>query len=256
MLPLGFRLMQFDLSGKTALITGGSRGLGREIALAYADAGADVIIVSRKLEACEAVVTEIEAKGRRGLAIAANVGHWAECDNVIDAAYAGFGKIDILVNNAGKSPLYDSLTGIDERLYDTVLNLNLKGPFRLSAVIGERMAARDGGSIINVSSLAAIRPRGDIVTYAAAKAGLNAMTEAMADALGPKVRVNCILPGPFLTDISKAWDMDAFAKRAETNIALKRGGEPHEIVGAALYLASDMSSYTTGALIRIDGGSR
>ena len=245
-----------DLSGKVALITGGSRGLGREIALAYAEAGADVIIASRKQDACDTVAAEITAMGRKALPIAANVGHWDGCDALIEAAYDQFPHIDILVNNAGKSPLYDTLTGIDERLYDTVLNLNLKGPFRLSAVIGERMAAGDGGSIINISSLAAIRPQKHVVTYAAAKAGLNAMTEAMADALGPKVRVNCIMPGPFLTDVSKAWDMEKFATRAAENIALRRGGDPEEIVGAALYLASDLSSYTTAAIIRIDGGCR
>lgn len=245
-----------DLSGKTAIVTGGSRGLGRAIALAYAEAGADVVIASRKLDDCKAVAAEVEALGRSALPVAANLSQWSDCDALIDAAYARFGQIDILVNNAGKSPLYDSLTDIDERLYDTVLDLNLKGPFRLSAVIGERMAAGEGGSIVNVSSLASIRPAAHIVTYAAAKAGLNAMTEAMADALGPKVRVNCILPGPFLTDISKAWDMEAFQRRADERIALKRGGEAEEIVGAALYLASDHASYTTGALIRVDGGSR
>lgn len=245
-----------DLSGKTALVTGGSRGLGKAIALAYAEAGADVIVASRKLENCEAVAREIEGLGRQALPIAVNASRWDECDRLIDAAYDRFGKVDILVNNAGKSPLYDSLTGIDERLYDSVLDLNLKGPFRLSAVIGERMAAGDGGSIINISSAAAIRPAANVVTYAAAKAGLNAMTEAMADALGPKVRVNCIMPGPFLTDISKAWDMEAFNRRAEERIALKRGGEADEIVGAALYLASDHASYTTAAIIRVDGGSK
>ncbi|MEK9904347.1 MAG: SDR family oxidoreductase [Rhodospirillales bacterium] len=245
-----------DLSGKTALITGGSRGLGRAIAIAYAEAGANIIIASRDLKNCEIVAREIEALGRDALPVAAHVGRWEECDELIEKAYNQFSTIDILVNNAGKSPLYENLSDIDERLYDSVLNLNLKGPFRLSSVIGERMAAGQGGSIINISSLAAIRPRADIVTYAAAKAGLNAMTEAMADALGPKVRVNCIMPGPFLTDVSKAWDMEAFSKRAQELIALKRGGQPEEIIGAALYLASDHSSFTTAAIIRVDGGSR
>jgi len=243
-----------DLSGKVALITGGSRGLGREIALAYAEAGADIVVASRRIEACETVAEEIRALGRKALPVAANVSRWDACDALIEAAYAGFGRVDILVNNAGKSPLYDSLTSIDERLYDSVLDLNLKGPFRLSAVIGERMAAGDGGAIINISSVGAIRPRANIATYAAAKAGLNALTEAMADALGPNVRVNCIMPGPFMTDIAKAWDREAFARRAEERIALKRGGQPEEIVGAALYLASDAASYTTGAILRVDGG--
>jgi NAD(P)-dependent dehydrogenase (short-subunit alcohol dehydrogenase family) len=117
------------------------------------------------------------------------------------------------------------------------------------------MAAGDGGSIINISSTASIRPDASVIPYASAKAGLNAMTEAFAYAYGPKVRVNCIMPGPFLTDISKAWDMKAFNERAR-HFALGRGGEPDEIVGAALYFASDASSYTTGAVLRIDGGSR
>ena len=114
----------------------------------------------------------------------------------------------------------------------------------------------DGGAIINVSSTAAIRPTKEVITYAAAKAGVNAMTEAFADAYGPKVRVNCIMPGPFLTDISKAWDMDAFNARAQERIAMKRGGEAEEVAAAALYLASDGASYTTGAILKIDGGSK
>lgn len=245
-----------DLSGKTVLITGGSRGLGRAMALGFAEAGADVAIASRKLESCEATAKEIEALGRRALPMACHVGHWDQCDALIAAVYEAFGRIDVLVNNAGMSPIYDSLADITEALWDKVIDVNLKGTFRLAAVIGERMAAGDGGAIINVSSVAAIRPRKDIAPYAAAKAGVNALTEALADAYGPKVRVNCIMPGPFLTDISKAWDMDAFADRARDSIALGRGGEADEIVGAALYLASDHASYTTGAVLKIDGGSR
>jgi NAD(P)-dependent dehydrogenase (short-subunit alcohol dehydrogenase family) len=245
-----------DLSGKVALITGGSRGLGREIALGMAAAGADIIVASRKLEACEAVCAEVEALGRQALPVAVNISHWDQCDALIEAAYARFGRVDVLVNNAGKSPLYDTLTSVDERLYDAVLDLNLKAPFRLSAVIGERMKAEGGGAILNISSRAAIRPQAHLVTYAAAKAGLNAMTEAMADALGPEVCVNCIMPGPFLTDVSKAWDMEKFQQRADEQIALQRGGQPDEVVAAALYLCSDHASYTTAAILRIDGGCR
>ena len=244
-----------DMSGKVVLITGGSRGLGREMALGFAHAGADLIIASRKLENCEATADEIRAIGRKALPVAAHVADWEACDRLADAAYDAFGKVDVLINNAGMSPLYDRPVGITETLYDKVLDLNLKGPFRLMANIGERMIEAGGGAIVNVSSVAAIRPKKHIITYAAAKAGLNAMTEAMADALGPTVRVNCIMPGPFLTDISKAWDMDTFNERARSSIALQRGGQPDEIVGAALYLASEHAGYTTGAIIRIDGGS-
>lgn len=244
-----------DMTGKVVLITGGSRGLGREMALGFAHAGADLIIASRKVENCEAVADEVRAIGRKALPVGAHVADWEACDRLADAAYDEFGRVDVLINNAGMSPLYDRPVGITETLYDKVLDLNLKGPFRLMANIGERMIGAGGGAIVNVSSVAAIRPKKHIITYAAAKAGLNAMTEAMADALGPTVRVNCIMPGPFLTDISKAWDMEAFNERARSSIALQRGGSPDEIVGAALYLASDHASYTTGAIIRIDGGS-
>ena len=142
-----------------------------------------------------------------------------------------------------------------ESLWDKVLAINLKGPFRLSAAIGTRMAAGDGGSIINISSIAAVRPTPGTIPYAAAKAGLNAMTVGLAKAFGPNVRVNAIQAGPFLTDISKAWDMDAFKARAATSIALRRGGEPNEIVGAALYFASAASSFCSGAVLALDGGS-
>lgn len=245
-----------DMTGKKVLITGGSRGLGRCMALGFAEAGADVAITSRKIESCEATAKEVEAFGRKAFPYAAHVGHWEQCDGLVDAVYKEFGKLDVLVNNAGMSPLYESLADIPEALWDKVMDVNLKGTFRMAALVGQRMAAGDGGAIINVSSVAAIRPRKDVAPYSAAKAGVNALTEALADAYGPKVRVNCIMPGPFLTDISKAWDLDAFAERARTNIALHRGGEPEEIVGAALYLASDHASYTTGAIIKIDGGSK
>jgi len=243
----------FELTGKVAIVTGGSRGLGREMALAFADHGADVVVASRKLENCEAVADEVRARGRRALAVGYHAASWADADRLAEAAYAEFGRVDILVNNAGMSPLYPSLDQVSEELFDKVIGVNLKGPFRLSAVVGTRMAAGNGGSIINVSSIASERPSPAEVPYGAAKAAINNLTRGLAASFGPKVRVNCIVPGPFLTDISKAWDLDAFNARAKQAYALGRGGEPHEIVGAALYLASSASSYTTGALINVDG---
>jgi NAD(P)-dependent dehydrogenase (short-subunit alcohol dehydrogenase family) len=245
----------FDLSDKVALVTGGSRGLGRAMVLAFARAGADVVIASRKLASCEETAAEVTALGRQALPVACHVGSWTDVDALTESAYARFGRVDILVNNAGMSPLYPSVDQVSEALYDKVLDVNLKGPFRLMAAIGTRMAAGDGGSIINISSGAATRPTPDVIPYAAAKAGLNAMTRAFAHAFGPSVRVNCIQAGPFLTDISKAWDMEAFTARAETTMALRRGGEPDEIVGAALYFASAASSFTTGAILPVDGGT-
>jgi NAD(P)-dependent dehydrogenase (short-subunit alcohol dehydrogenase family) len=244
----------FDLTGKVALITGGSRGLGREMALAFAEHGADVVIASRKQDACEQTAREVEARGRRALAHACHVGKWSELDGLADAAYAHFGKVDILVNNAGLSPLYPSLDQVSEELFDKVIGINLKGPFRLAALIGKRMMDGEGGVIINVSSTAAVTPSPQSEPYGAAKAGLNALTRSLAYAFGPKVRVNCIMPGPFLTDISKAWDLESFNAAAEERIPLGRGGQPHEIVGAALYFASGASSFTTGAVLPVDGG--
>jgi len=244
-----------DFSGQVALVTGGSRGLGRQMVLAMAERGADVVITSRKVEACEAVAAEVEAMGRQAMPYGCHVGHWDEIDRLVDAAYERFGKVDICINNAGMSPLYPKLTDVSEDLFDKVVGLNLKGPFRLMALVGERMAAGDGGSIINISSTASLNPSPTSEPYGAAKSGLNALTRSFAFAYGPKVRVNCIVAGPFLTDISKAWDMPAFEERAKTNLALQRGGEPEEIVGAALYLASPSSTFTTGTLIRVDGGT-
>lgn len=246
----------FDLSGKTALITGGSRGLGRQMARAFAANGAEVMVASRKQGACDAAAGEIEDDfGVRAWGIAANVSDWEQCDALVSQVYDRVGRVDVLVNNAGLSPLYPSVAEVSEALFDKVVGVNLKGPFRLSAAIGTRMAADRGGSIINVSSIAAIRPTPDVLPYAAAKAGLNALTEGMARTFGPTVRVNGIQAGPFVTDISKAWDLEAFQRRAEQTIALQRGGEPQEVVGAALYFASDASSFCSGAILRLDGGA-
>lgn len=243
----------FSLSGKVALITGGSRGLGKKMAIAFGQAGADVIIVSRKIETCQEVAKEIESLGKKAFPYSCHVGRWEEINKMVEVVYKEFGKVDILVNNAGKSPLYDSLDTVSEKMWDSVLDLNLKGPFRLSSLIGTKMSEGDGGSIINISSTAAVNPSTIEVPYAAAKAGLNTLTIAMAKAFGPKVRVNGIMPGPFLTDISKAWNEEMMEEFRKTSI-LQRAGNPDEIIGAALYLASDASSFTTGTIITVDGG--
>jgi NAD(P)-dependent dehydrogenase (short-subunit alcohol dehydrogenase family) len=240
----------FDLSGKVALITGGSRGLGLQMVRAFAKAGADVIITSRKLDACEAAAEEVRAMGRRALAVPVHAARWAELDRLIEDAYAEFGRVDILVNNAGMSPAVPSHE-VTEQLFDSVLGLNFKGPFYLAAQIAHRMNQGDGGVIINISSSGALMPLPAVVPYSGAKAALNAMTVSFAREYGPKVRVNTISAGPFLTDISKAWTPEA---RERSNNALGRPGRPEEIVTTALYLASPMSSFTTGTIVRVDGG--
>jgi NAD(P)-dependent dehydrogenase (short-subunit alcohol dehydrogenase family) len=223
---------------------------------AFAEQGADVIIASRKLDDCEQLAAEIRLRtGRKAFPIACNVSDWAQCDTLVDTAYAEFGGVDILVNNAGMSPLYPSLDQVSESLWDKVIGLNLKGPFRLAALIGTRMATTEGGSIINISSMAAIRPAPENLPYAAAKAGLNVLTEGFAQAFGPAVRVNTIQCGAFRTDISRAWTPEV-AEALAVSAALGRVGEPEEIIGATVYFASDASSFCTGATLRLDGGIR
>lgn len=240
----------FDLSGKVALITGGSRGLGRQMALAFADAGADVIVASRKIEACEEVADEIRAKGRRAAALTVHAGRWDDVNALIEKAYAAFGRIDILVANAGMSPSVPAHE-VTEALFDSVMNLNFKGPFRLCAEVAHRMNQGEGGVIIATSSSGALVPAPNTIPYGGAKAALNAMTVSLAHGYGPKVRVNAISAGPFLTDISKAWPEEM---RETSDNALQRPGRPEEIVGTALWLASEASSFVSGAIIRCDGG--
>lgn len=247
--------VHYDFTGKVVVITGGSRGLGHAMALGFAKAGANLAIASRKLDSCEATVKEIRALGRDGSAHAIHVGKWEDCNRLADEVYARWGRADVLINNAGLSPLAPSSLETSEELFDKVIAVNLKGPFRLSALFGSRMVAGDGGAIINIASVAAIRPNPETAPYAAAKAGLNVLTIAHAKEFGPKVRVNCIMCGPFHTDISKGWSRtEEFTQRARETFPLQRAGEPEEVVGAALYFASPAASFTTGAVLRIDGG--
>jgi NAD(P)-dependent dehydrogenase (short-subunit alcohol dehydrogenase family) len=244
----------FNLDGKVIVVTGGSRGLGRAMCSAFAQAGATVVVSSRKQDACDQAAADIaQETGQTCVGIACHVADWEACDSLVDAVYEKFGRIDVLVNNAGLSPLYESLSSVTRELWDKVIGVNLSGPYRLAAIVGERMAAADGGSIINVSSTAAVAPSGSELPDAIAKAGVHNLTKGLARVYAPAVRTNCIMPGPFLTDVSAAWTDEV---KAELNAAvpLGRSGEPGEIIGAALYLASDASSYTNGAVIKVDGG--
>jgi NAD(P)-dependent dehydrogenase (short-subunit alcohol dehydrogenase family) len=245
---------RFDLTGKTALITGGSRGLGRAMAQAFAEAGANIAVVSRKLPACEAAARELEALGVRALPYACHLGRWDEIEPMASAVWEHFGGIDILVNNAGMSPLYPSLEAVTEAGFDSVVNLNFKGPFRLTALIGQRMHEGKGGSVINISSTAALGASPWALPYAGAKAALNLLTQGFAAAYSPNVRVNSIIVGPFGTDVAEHWaDPPDHDHPGYTKAGL-RIGRPDEIQGLALYLASDASSFTNAAMIRIDGG--
>ena len=252
---MGFLDSLFDLTGKVVVVTGGSRGLGKQIVLGCAQAGADVVVASRKIEACQIVADEVEAStGRQAMAYGVHVGRWDQLEPFVNSVYERFGRIDVLVNNAGVSPYYEKNTDVTEQLFDTINNLNYKGPFRLTALVGERMQAAGSGSIINISSGAATDPGGNNIPYGSSKAALNTLTQGFAVAYAPEVRVNTIVSGGMLTDIIK----DYMAMQGESitaNIPMKRIGNPEEMVGAVIYLASDASSYTTGATIRVDGGA-
>jgi NAD(P)-dependent dehydrogenase (short-subunit alcohol dehydrogenase family) len=244
-----------DLAGRTALVTGGSRGLGKAMVTEFARRGANVVIASRKLDNCQELAAEIEDRFEvTATPVAVNVSDWDQCTRLVDEVYDTVGPLDILVNNAGLSPQYPSVDAVSEALWDKVIGVNLKGPFRLSALVGTRMAEDGGGAIINISSVASVRPTPATVPYAAAKAGLDTLTAAFAQTFAPAVRVNGILCGHFLTDVSAAWDMTEFDQRAKDHIMLQRAADPDEIIGAAMFLASSASSYCTGSLLTVDGG--
>jgi NAD(P)-dependent dehydrogenase (short-subunit alcohol dehydrogenase family) len=237
----------FDLSGRVAVVTGGSRGIGRSVVLGYAAAGADVVVASRKLEACEAVAQEVrETTGRRALPVACNVSVWEDCDRLVDTVFSEMGTCDILVNNAGSSPLYPDLVSVTKEYYDKVHALNARGPFRLCALIGTRMYEGDGGAIINVSTMGSLRPGSKELVYAMAKAGMNALTQGLVDAFAPKVRANTVLPGSFATDVAR---QAYWLTGGEDQMRLI--GQPDEMVGICLYLASDAGAYTNGATIEV-----
>lgn len=241
-------------AGKVVVVTGASKGLGRAMALGFGEAGADVVVASRKLEPCQWVADEISTLGVQALAVSCHVGDWDQCQALVDAAVDRFGRIDVLVNNAGIAPVPPSLLGVTADLFDKTIAVNLRGPLRLTALAAEHMPP--GGSVINISSKAALHPTSFTVVYAAAKAGLNALTKAAAEEFGPRgIRVNAIVCGTFHTD-SFRQSMPTEAAQADmaSRISLGRIASADEIVGTALYLASDASSYVTGDLILVDGG--
>ena len=243
-----------DATGKVVIVTGGSKGLGREMVLGFAEAGADVVVVSRKLGPCEAVAQEVREMGRRALAVSCHVGDWEQCEALVDVTVAEFGCIDVLVNNAGIAPVPLSLVAVTSDLFDKTIAVNLKGPLRLMALSAQHMPP--GGSVVNISSKASIYPSPFTVVYAAAKAGLNALTKAAARNSGRAASGSTRLCAERSTQTAST---HLYRRRRPRRRWRRRslGAEsrpPREIVGTALYLASDASSYLTGELIMLDGG--
>ncbi len=252
----GKYLDKFLLSGQVALITGASRGIGREIALGFAEAGADIVLASRKLPDLEAVAKEITAVGRKALPVAANIRNIDEVMSLVKKAVEEFGRIDILVNNAATNPVFGSVFKMDERAWETTIGLNLKGYFFLSQAVGRMMKEKGGGRIINIASIDGIRPRLGASLYAISKAGVIMLTQALAQEWGRyNIRVNSIAPGVVRTRFSEALvNNPTIHASTLDSTALGRIAEAEEIVGAALFLASEASSYLTGQTIVIDGG--
>ena len=244
----------FRCDDKVVVVTGASKGLGRAMALGFAEAGADVVVASRKLDACEAVANEVRSLGRRALAVACHVGDWSQCEHLIGATIAEFGRIDVLVNNAGIAPVPPSLLGVTEDLFDKTIAVNLKGPLRLSALAASHMAP--GSTILTISSKASTHPSPFTVVYAAAKAGLNVLTRSMSQEFAAQgIRVNGIICGTFHTDsFHKSLPNEAAAAAIASRVSVGRIADASEIVGTALYLATDASSYLNGQMIVLDGG--
>lgn len=246
---------KFSLEGKVALITGGSRGIGRAIALTFADAGADIAVSSRKLEALEIVATEIRAKGRKGMAIASHVARPEESKNLVEKVKVEFGRIDILVNNAGTNPYYGPLLDAEEKAWDVTMNVNLKGPFLMGQMVARVMKEQGGGNIINIASVFGLKAS-ELAIYSVTKAGLIMLTKVMAKEWGQyNIRVNAIAPGLTRTRFSEAlWTKPDRFEAAVHETVLGHLGEPEDIARAALYLASDAASHVTGVTIPVDGG--
>jgi NAD(P)-dependent dehydrogenase (short-subunit alcohol dehydrogenase family) len=243
-----------ELAGRVALVTGATRGLGRAIAHALACAGATVVVSSRKEDACVAVAAEIAAEtGATVTPLRLHVGDWDAIEPAVDSIIAEHGRLDVVVNNAGIAPLAPTLLDVSQGLFDKTIEVNLKGPFRLMAVAGARMVAAGGGSIVNISSIGAERPSPQEAMYAASKNGLNALTRAFAQEYAPTVRVNCVMPGAFATDMASDWD-EEFVSKVVDRLPAGRLGRPEELAGLVVHLASDQAAYTTGAIIPVDGG--
>ncbi len=250
----------FSLVGKVAIITGASKGIGEAIAQAYAQAGARVVVNSRKQEAVDEVANAINAENTEGgvaaIGVAGQVGNAADCQKIFDAAMSAFGRVDIIVNNAAANPVFGPVEQTDDRAFNKIMEVNVKAPFELAKLCLPVMQANGGGSIVNISSIGGISPENFLGIYSVSKAALISLTKVMAMEWGKyNIRANVICPGLIQTKFSEAlWANDKILQHVLNNVPLNRVGQPDEISGLALFLASDSSGYCTGGVFMADGG--
>lgn len=247
----------FSLTGKVAIVTGGSRGIGRSIAVALAEAGADVCVAARKPEALEESAAAVRATGRKVIAVPTNVRDLEALQNLVNETKRQLGRVDILVNNAATNPVFGPVVNLDERAWDAIMNTNVKSAFFLSKMVRDAILEHgQGGAIINVSSTGGLRASQGLGGYSVSKAAVIMLTQVCAKEWGSDgIRVNCIAPGLIKTDFSRAlWENEAISKNAVQTGALKRIGAPDEMAGAVVYFAAAASSFTTGQTLVLDGG--
>ncbi|MBW1883503.1 MAG: SDR family oxidoreductase [Deltaproteobacteria bacterium] len=248
----------FDLSGKIAIVTGGSQGLGKALCLGLAKAGADVVVTSRRLDVCKDVAGQVEALGRRALPVACDMARWEEIDRLVELCFEHFGRCDVLVNNAGVTQPPGPMLETSGEFFDKLYGVNVKGPMHLACLVAPRMAEQGGGTIVNVITMGALRPGGYLATYCSSKAALKALTRCMAEEWAPMgVRVNAVAPGPFRTEMLEDLERSApgFMQGSADVTMLKRVAEPEEIVGPVVFLASEAASYVTAQTLSVCGGA-
>ena len=244
-----------ELRGKVVVVTGASRGIGREIALGFARAGADLVLASRKAPSLEPVAAEVRALGVRAEVVPTHVGKADEARRLIDTTVERFSRIDVLVNNAATNPVFGPTVTADEAVWDKIFEVNVRGPFVLSRAASEKMVAQGGGAIVNVASVAGLRPMMGLGIYGFTKAAFIHLARTLARELAPSIRVNAVAPGLVETSFSRALlDDPDVRKLALADVPLARPAAPAEIVDGVLFLACDASRYVTGEVLVIDGG--
>jgi dehydrogenase/reductase SDR family protein 4 len=246
----------FDLTGKVAIITGASKGIGEAIAQYYGAAGASVVVSSRKQESVEQVAGSIRSKGGKAIAATCHMGDLNAIQQLVDKTLEAFGTIDIVVNNAAVNPVFGPVVQTDEAAFDKIISVNVKGPFELAKRVYPILKEKKSGSVINMSSIGGLRPEFGLGIYSLSKAALISLTKTLAREWGDdNIRVNAICPGLIKTKFSEAlWSNEKILNTLMKSLPIKRVGAPEEIAALALYLASDASSYTTGAVFTADGG--